>query len=327
MFILFFFFSIYSALADERIYSSPYFIDGLHCQGLAEHVGWETLFISQEEAEAQRQLEAQEDCTELFKVFGLEKYTWMSPEELERVSAQVSQSVYFQEAQLSIKKSDLKNHIHILLNVKTKSKYVYRFGIQEKVYSLTENSRFFQRLSGELLDRSLQPNTSDIWGFNLDLGGAARDVESQPLYNKNFYFVEFYYKHQRTVGQAWTWSMVGRVNADNALIGRSFEGSLSIDNELLYSKYLRFIHGSIFGGVAAIFTPDFGYFASLYLNQNTSSYDTPISCLDSKWAISLVKALGLTFERKLRVIVLFTGPKPCLIGSPRCNLIWGGAIC
>ena len=82
-----FFFTMNVAYADQDALSSPYFIDEIHCQGLAEHDGPTYWFLSQEEAEAQKLIEAQEDCHDLFKSFGIEKYGWISPEDLERTSA------------------------------------------------------------------------------------------------------------------------------------------------------------------------------------------------------------------------------------------------
>jgi hypothetical protein len=315
-----FFLAMGSANASEDSLTSPYFIDGIHCTGLAEHDGPAYLLIPESETKTQKLIEAQEDCIDLFKSFGIEKYNWISPEDLERISAQVSQSVYFESALLSIKKSELKNHIHVFLNVKTKSKYVYSFATKTKVYSILNNPRFFNRLSGEVLDRSLQPNSNDSWGFILDTGLASRPVSkfdsntgqtffSDQVYNKNYYFTELYYNHHRIIGQSWTWGLIGRINADNIYVEKTAEISGSLDSDLIYSKYFRFLHGSLFGGAAVILTPDFGYLASLYTENDGGNFDVPIILPGFKIGYLFGRGVGTYFRTELAGYRAFYGSK------------------
>jgi hypothetical protein len=330
--LLIFLLTAISAKADESALQSPYFIDGLHCSGLAQHEGPEYLLLPREESESAKLIEAEEDCADLFKTFGIEPYIWLSPVELERLSAQISQAPYFESASLSVKKSDLKNHVHVFLKVKTKSKYVYNFSFQSKLYSF-DNPRLFTRISGDLMDRSLLPNSNDAWGFFLDTGLAAQALfaanplavpgNSDQIYNRNFYFIDLHYNHQRRLHQNLTLSLAGRLNIENILAGRDFDFSGSIDADLTYSKYFRFLHGSLFGGLAVIVTPDLGYLVSLYSTSNTGNYDTPIVLPGFKVGYLFGRTEGTYFRTEFSGYRAFYGNKSLLEWKSILNLDLG----
>src|SRR5579862_1744614 len=63
---------------------SPYFVDDVHCQGNRVREVNEGWLLSKDEVEAARKVENQETCESLFRAFGIEKYMWLSPDDLER---------------------------------------------------------------------------------------------------------------------------------------------------------------------------------------------------------------------------------------------------
>jgi hypothetical protein len=257
------------ASPTEPPLESPYFIDAVHCSGFSAREVTESWLVAKEEVEITKKIEDQEECEDLLKSFGIEKYMWLNAEDLERISARVRQSEYFEEASLSIKKSEIKNHIHVFLKVKTKSQFVYNIGNRIKLYDGTSEygSRFFNRLQGEVVDRAYQPNSKSTWGFTLDLALSNSALSSYPwkdnthststFFHNNYYFAELYYNYQRTITSAWTWNITTHLNSDN--INPAWHSSdfltVSLDSDLIYSKYIRFIRGIIYAGPSAIYAP------------------------------------------------------------------------
>ena len=125
-----------ASLAAEGKPSEPLFIRrGSLQRGLREHVVKPSWLVPQEEVEITEKVEEQEDCETLPGAFGTEKFNWLTPEDLgERVSFQMKQSGSFEEVELSLEKSELKNHVHVILTAKPKSKYIYNFSDQFRLY-------------------------------------------------------------------------------------------------------------------------------------------------------------------------------------------------
>ncbi|MBI1860428.1 MAG: hypothetical protein HYR96_05880 [Deltaproteobacteria bacterium] len=107
--------SAWAADADKEADTlpSPYFIDGLHCEGLPQSKRVVTWFASDEEVEIAKRVASQEDCEATLSVYGVSKFSWLTPEDLEKLSDTLKRSHLFKTVEVSIKKSEIKNHIHL----------------------------------------------------------------------------------------------------------------------------------------------------------------------------------------------------------------------
>src|SRR5436190_724557 len=95
-----------SANVQEENLPSPNFVDGVRCIGLNPKTLSESWLIAKEEVEITQKIEDQEDCEDLLRAFGIDKHKWLNPEDLESASTRLKQSGYFEEVDLSIKKSE-----------------------------------------------------------------------------------------------------------------------------------------------------------------------------------------------------------------------------
>ena len=107
----------FAQVADEGL-PSPYFIDEVHCSGLNVHDVRANWLLAEEEVAPARKIEDAEMCERMLRVFGIAKYEWLSPDDLERTATNIRQSGYFKESDLTVKKSELKNHVHVFLTAK-----------------------------------------------------------------------------------------------------------------------------------------------------------------------------------------------------------------
>jgi hypothetical protein len=99
---------------------SPYFIDGLHCEGF--NANNESVWPFNEEGiSAVREVRNQSACDSIFSIYGVNVYEWYTPEKLESVANHLKKTEDFASAELSIKKSEMQNHVHLFLTVKPKT--------------------------------------------------------------------------------------------------------------------------------------------------------------------------------------------------------------
>jgi len=95
---------------------SPYFIDGLHCEGLdgLETGDDLTRAYPDEVADMGIKTRHQEQCEWIFEKSGVRKFQWVTPEDLEKLDFILKHSRKFAAAAIRIEKSELQNHIHLI---------------------------------------------------------------------------------------------------------------------------------------------------------------------------------------------------------------------
>lgn len=95
---------------------SPYFIDGVHCEGLEDSYRDE-MFARQyrDDVVAKMGVKArnQTACERIYAEFGIEKFQWITPEDLERLSFGLKRSGRYKSVDIRIEKSELQNHVHL----------------------------------------------------------------------------------------------------------------------------------------------------------------------------------------------------------------------
>ncbi len=98
---------------------SPYFIDDMHCAGL-EFNDEANNYVSEVNRDDHKKIILQENCYQIFKSYDLEKFNWVSPDDLESFLIKIKNSNVFDNVDMNIKKSEIKNHIHIFIAVSYK---------------------------------------------------------------------------------------------------------------------------------------------------------------------------------------------------------------
>lgn len=103
-------------LSAGEMRKSPYFLDGLHCEGLeAVETGEDlTLAYPDEVTAIGRKMRLQELCEATFKDSGVKKFQWVTPEDLERVAFILTRSKKFKSVDIRLEKSELQNHVHLI---------------------------------------------------------------------------------------------------------------------------------------------------------------------------------------------------------------------
>ena len=105
------------ALAGSEDRKSPYFIDGIHCEGLERPWNEDALkknYPDDDMAAVAIQTLQQDRCEALFKNYGVEKFQWVTPADLEKLSFTLKRSNKFRAAEIRIEKSELQNHVHLI---------------------------------------------------------------------------------------------------------------------------------------------------------------------------------------------------------------------
>lgn len=110
---------------------SPYFVDGVHCEGFEGTLREEELkkiFADEESAEIGVRSAYQDQCESLFSFYGLKKFQWVTPSDLEKLSFSIRHGGKFEKSEIRIEKSDLPNHIHVVGNFKLVKAQTYFVG-------------------------------------------------------------------------------------------------------------------------------------------------------------------------------------------------------
>ena len=95
---------------------SPYFIDAIHCEGIDELIDSDQLkktFISDEVAIVGTRVLRQKQCEAIFQAYHVEKFSWVTPQDLETLEFALKHSQRFEAVDISIAKSELPNHVHL----------------------------------------------------------------------------------------------------------------------------------------------------------------------------------------------------------------------
>lgn len=255
------------SLADlrEESLASPYFIDELHCDGLfisQTKRGWN---VSMEDLKAVRRLEEKEACEKLFRTFRVEKYSWISLSDLEKVSTQIKQSNFFEESNLTLKKSELKNHVHLFLKTKTKPRYLYQVNSDFKVYQINL-PRIYEKFGGEMVDRAYEPNDLQIFGFTAEgsfAGSSSLSVASnintndqRKLNSKNYYLTDIYSKTKNQLSQSFALNYGIHLLTDNISTDQFARLNLQGDIDFLYTSSSFYVGPTMTLGTSSDYNDD-----------------------------------------------------------------------
>jgi hypothetical protein len=95
---------------------SPYFIDGVHCEGLQDAERDKTLgeiFADEEVAKLGIKANNQMICEKIFSKYGIDKFQWVTPDDLEKLTFGLKRSGKYKNIDVRIEKSELQNHVHL----------------------------------------------------------------------------------------------------------------------------------------------------------------------------------------------------------------------
>jgi hypothetical protein len=96
---------------------SPYFIDGIHCQGLDGEIDSDEMrkaYTDEETAVVGIKVLKQQLCEGIFSSFGVEKFQWLTPEDLETLVFSIRYSKKYRNVEVKVEKSQLQNHVHLI---------------------------------------------------------------------------------------------------------------------------------------------------------------------------------------------------------------------
>ena len=264
---------------SEELLPSPYFIDEVHCDGINVHDISESWLLSKDDVDAAKKVERKETCENLLKVFGVEKYMWLSPDDLERIATLIKQSGYFEEADLSIKKSELKNHVHAFLKVKPVPKFLKSITNDLKFYSgkNQDSARIYNKFAGEITNRGYGPNTINTFGLSMEGTGANSAYNATPgaltsedaskFQKRNFYLGDLYWINQGTITQHFSYDFGMHLLGDNTYADNFTRIHFLIDGNFTWKKRVNILKGITYFGPAYIFSTTTPYQA----NSNDTS--------------------------------------------------------
>lgn len=110
--------AVFAQAQQDEPLQSPYFIDDLHCSGISKDNPEDLAYFSdeQEKAYATQAIES-DNCYNLFSSYGIKKHEWYNPSDIKNFLYSLKYSGTVEDADLEIKKSELKNHVHLFLSV------------------------------------------------------------------------------------------------------------------------------------------------------------------------------------------------------------------
>jgi len=248
---------------------SPYFVDEVHCTGLNSPNIQETWLLSKEEVEPAKKLEQEDMCERVLRAFGISKFMWLSPDDLERTATIIRQSGYFLESELSVRKSELQNHVHVFLKV-TPVSHFYSSVSEDFKYFTSKgqaSSRLYDRLSGEITNRKYSPVNVNSFGVNLMGTTATAAITTDPsitnslttddlqkAQKRNAYLVDVYWKNQGALTKNTSYNFGFHAIDDNTYSDDYSRFNMMVDGSLLAHKQINVLHGSTFIGPAFIFS-------------------------------------------------------------------------
>ena len=106
--------SSYALGADTL--KSPYFIDGVHCEGLQDKDRDKAIAdVYSDDEVAKLGLKAQNQifCEQIFSKHGIQKFQWVTPDDLEKLTFGLKRSGKYKNIDVRIEKSELQNHVHL----------------------------------------------------------------------------------------------------------------------------------------------------------------------------------------------------------------------
>lgn len=103
------------ALGAEAL-KSPYFIDGVHCEGLQDKDRDKAIaevYADDEVAKLGVKAQNQIFCEQIFSKHGIQKFQWVTPDDLEKLTFGLRRSGKYKNIDVRIEKSELQNHVHL----------------------------------------------------------------------------------------------------------------------------------------------------------------------------------------------------------------------
>lgn len=178
-----------ASLAADTDFKSPLFIDGIHCEGHADSKLGEALrknYSNDEIAAVGVKAQLQLLCEALFKEFGVEKFQWVTPGDLERLDFTLKHSKRFQSVDLSIKKSEMQNHVHLVGQFQQFSKkthYTVNGSSSVERGNADDGNRYTQRLNGHIdFERQGEVNLAPlVFGFDFRNSTAKHPLSVETL--------------------------------------------------------------------------------------------------------------------------------------------------
>jgi len=256
--------SVYAdELPREEGLPSPYFIDEVHCEGNHVHEV-RGGFYAPDEVEAANKVESHESCENLLKAFGIVKYSWISPDDLERTATIMKQSEYFDSVELAVKKSELQNHVHVFLKVKPKPQWFSTVGNDFKYYAGNASQGFLinDKLSGEISNRHDAPSNTQTWGISVEGYGSSSPLAVSPavvssddyekLQNRNYYLADLSLKEQGSVSNHVTYDLNMDLTSDNIASDGSNRLAFDMQTDLLFTRPINLVRGNAFIGPALL---------------------------------------------------------------------------
>jgi len=215
----------------------------------------------------------QQRCENLLASYGIEKFQWMTPEDLELANFRLNDSPYFKNVELSLKKSELKNHVHVFAAFVPRP--LHHFYVAENAGLARGNSKEGNRQTNdftfEYANRSLEPFSTLVFGVNdlrsyaknpYDVAGHQSQDQQIPatdladLQKKDFRMTDLYVKTGGLVGKSF------RNDFDVHLLDYSYAGGsqsyhdlrMRFDADLLYNLDETGLGGGYFFGPSVIMT-------------------------------------------------------------------------
>ncbi len=253
--------------STEAPLASPYFVDEMHCSGINTPEISEGWLLSKEEVEPARKLTQEEMCERVLHAFGIRKFMWLSPDDLERTATIIRQAGYFQSSELSIRKSELQNHVHVFLKVVPGEHYLTSINEEFKYFgdnSGIGSNRLYDHLSAEISNRKYSPVSVNSFGFNM-MGttaqtpmnmsyGAFTSDDAQKMQKRNAYLVDIYWRNQGTVAKNISYEFDFHLVDDNTYSDDNSRLNMEVNGDLLFHHQVNIIRGSTYIGPAFVST-------------------------------------------------------------------------
>jgi REP element-mobilizing transposase RayT len=158
-------FSAEANISEEQL-PSPYFIDGVHCEGFKFETesSWP---YKEETAKEAKRAQIESACKGFFNSYGIELFQWYTPENLESLSNTIRKAEEFYSVELNIKKSELPNHIHLFLKTvpKTVDSKIFRMESRSYKGRGDEGGRTTQILGFDWTNNKNYPIATSSFGF------------------------------------------------------------------------------------------------------------------------------------------------------------------
>jgi REP element-mobilizing transposase RayT len=199
-------------LKGEELLSSPYFVDGVHCEGFSfeKESYWP---YKEEDAAIMKKAQFEGACIGFFASYGIKLFQWYTPENLQNLTNLMRKTEEFNAVDVSIKKSELPNHIHLFVKFapdQTNKKHL-SFETRSYAGNKKEKPRQTNKLAFEWTNNKNYPIATNTYGFKNLRSTAANlidmkeaeiekmptEILAQPNYFANDLYADFKFPYGR----------------------------------------------------------------------------------------------------------------------------------